>query len=199
MPAWARRSRPDRVRAPSKDAVKHRRSMPRISSAIAGWLLVKTRWGLLPGEGNLPIETMTLNAKTTKASALAVPPSMVLRAEGVIRRHHYEEEEERRREGRKGRRLSLSADPCHNQAAGRLAGRDARPGPNSHQRGRPRSGRGGEMEKAIERDARGSGMGARWHHLHRRDVQGRREADLRQGRLAQGPVTPLQLQPRRQH
>src|SRR3954471_19073036 len=65
MPAWARRSRPDRVRVPSKDAVKHRRSMPRISSAIAGWLLVKTRSGSLPGEGNLPIETVTaLNAKT---------------------------------------------------------------------------------------------------------------------------------------
>jgi hypothetical protein len=30
---------------PSKDAVKHRRSMPMISSAIAGWLLVKTRSG----------------------------------------------------------------------------------------------------------------------------------------------------------
>src|SRR6476646_119448 len=65
MPAWARRSRPDRVRAPSKDAVKHQRSAPRISSAIAGWLLVKTRLGSLPGEGNLPIETVTaLNAKT---------------------------------------------------------------------------------------------------------------------------------------
>ena len=85
MPAWARRSRPDRVRVPSKDAVKHRRSMPRISSAIAGWLLVKTRSGSLPGEGNLPIETMTaLNAKTAKAPALTVPPSMVLRADEVI-------------------------------------------------------------------------------------------------------------------
>src|SRR5260221_10005509 len=85
MPAWARRSRPDRVRAPSKDAVKHRRSMPRISSAIAGWLLVKTRSGSLPGEGNLPIETVTvLNAKTAKARALTVPPSMVLRADEVI-------------------------------------------------------------------------------------------------------------------
>src|SRR5215475_11657778 len=71
--------------------------------------------------------------------------------------HHHEEEKERR-EGRKGRRLSLSADPCENQGAGRLAGRDARLGPNSHQRGRPRSGRGGEMEKAVERDARGSGV-----------------------------------------
>jgi hypothetical protein len=39
--------------------------MPKISSAIAGWLLVKTRSGSLPGEGNLPIETVTaLNAKT---------------------------------------------------------------------------------------------------------------------------------------
>ena len=57
-------------------------SMPRISSAIAGWLLVKTRSGSLPGEGNLPIETVTaLNAKTAKAPALTVPP---LRADEVI-------------------------------------------------------------------------------------------------------------------
>ncbi|MGB7826609.1 MAG: hypothetical protein WBL86_09890, partial [Pseudolabrys sp.] len=55
---------------PSKDAVKHRRSMPRISSAIAGWLLVKTRSGSLPGEGNLPIETVTaLNANGQGARA----------------------------------------------------------------------------------------------------------------------------------
>ena len=36
----------------------------------------------------------------------------------------------------------------------------------------PRSGRGGEMAKAVERDARRSGVGARRHHLHRRDLQG---------------------------
>ena len=42
------------------------------------------------------------------------------------------------------------------------------------------------MEKAVELDAGGSGVGARRNHLHRRDVQERREADLRQGRLAQG-------------
>jgi hypothetical protein len=46
---------------------------------------VKTRLGSLPGEGNLPIETVTaLNAKTAKAPALTVPPSMVLRADEVI-------------------------------------------------------------------------------------------------------------------
>ena len=39
----------------------------------------------LPGEGNLPIETVTaLNAKTAKAPALTVPPSMILRADEVI-------------------------------------------------------------------------------------------------------------------
>ena len=32
-----------------------------------------------------------------------------------------------------------------------------------------------------------SGMGARRHHLHRRDLQGRGEADLRQGRRVGGP------------
>ena len=66
-----------------KDAVNHRRSMPRISSAIAGWLLVKIRSGSLPGEGNLPIETMTaLNAKTGRGPALVVPLSMGLRRRG---------------------------------------------------------------------------------------------------------------------
>ena len=44
------------------------------------------------------------------------------------------------------------------------------------------------MEKAVELNAGGSGVGARRHHLHRRGVQGCREVDLRQGRLAQGPL-----------
>ena len=43
-----------------------------------------------------------------------------------------------------------------------------------------------------------SGVGARRHHLHRRDLQGLREADLRQGRGAGRPVGPVQRQPRRQ-
>jgi len=45
------------------------------------------------------------------------------------------------------------------------------------------------MEKAVELDERGSGVGARRDHLHRRDVQECREADLRQGRLARGPFS----------
>ena len=57
------------MRAPSKDAVKHRRAMPRISSAIAGWLLVKTR--SLPAKEACQIGTVTaLNAKTAKAPLL---------------------------------------------------------------------------------------------------------------------------------
>src|SRR5262245_18774132 len=55
------------------------------------------------------------------------------------------EEDEQRLEGRNRRRLSLSADRCENQGAEGLAGRDARSGPNSHQAGRPRSGRGVEV------------------------------------------------------
>ena len=35
--------------------------------------------------------------------------------------------------------------------------------------------------------ARRAGLVSRWNHLHRRDLQERREADLRQGRFAQGP------------
>src|SRR3954466_16282775 len=59
MPAWVRRSRPDRVRAPSKDVAKHRRSMPRILSAIAGCLVAKTHSGSLRGEGSLPKQKLT--------------------------------------------------------------------------------------------------------------------------------------------
>ena len=59
MLAWARLSRLDRVRAPRKDAVKHLRSMPTISSSIAGWLLAKTHSGSLRGEGSLPKQKLT--------------------------------------------------------------------------------------------------------------------------------------------
>ena len=47
-----------------------------------------------------------------------------------------------------GGRLSLSADRCEDQGAGRLAGRDARSGPDAHQAGRPRRGRGVEVERS---------------------------------------------------
>jgi hypothetical protein len=47
------------VRAPNKDVEKHRRSMPRILSAIAGWLRAKTRSGSLRGEGSLPKQKLT--------------------------------------------------------------------------------------------------------------------------------------------
>jgi ribulose-phosphate 3-epimerase len=70
------------------------------------------------------------------------------------------EEAEERLEGRRGGRLSLSADRRENRGAGRLAGRDARPGPGSRQAGRPRSGRGVEME-------RGSCLVPRRDDLHR--------------------------------
>jgi uncharacterized protein YbjT (DUF2867 family) len=42
--------------------------------------------------------------------------------------------------------------------------------------------------------ARGSGVGARRHHLHRRHVQDCREDDLRQGRRVGRPLRPVQLQ-----
>src|SRR5206468_10843682 len=68
------------------------------------------------------------------------------------------EEEEERLEGRKRRRLSLSDDRCENPGADGLAGRYARSDQNAHQAGRPRSGRGVEMEKALELDVAGSGV-----------------------------------------
>src|SRR3954453_11678785 len=46
--------------------------------------------------------------------------------------------------------------------------------------------------------ARRSRVGARRHHLHRRDLQGRGEDDLCQGRGAGGSRGPVQLKPRRQ-
>src|SRR5678815_2412885 len=58
-------------------------------------------------------------------------------------------------------------------------------------RDRPRSGRGVEVEYP--------GVVSRRIDLHRRDLQERREDDLRQGRLTQGPLAPLQLQPGWQH
>src|SRR3989454_7276272 len=70
-------------------------------------------------------------------------------------------------------------------------GRDALPAPRPDQGGRPRSGRGVE----VERD---SSLVAQRADLHRRDVQECREDDLRQGSLPEGPFKPLQFQSRRQ-
>ena len=72
-----------------------------------------------------------------------------------------------------------------------MARRDARRGPKADQRGLSRRGRGMEM-------ARRPGVGALRHHLHRRDLQGCREADLRQGRRDRRPRGPVQREPRRQ-
>ena len=57
--------------------------------------------------------------------------------------------EEERRERSKRRRLSLPADRCEDQGAGRLARRDARADPKHHQAGRPRRGRGVEVARAF--------------------------------------------------
>jgi Tol biopolymer transport system component len=67
-------------------------------------------------------------------------------------------------------------------------GRDAIPAPRPDQASRPRSGREVEVE-------RGPGVVTRRTDLHRRDVQDRREADLLQGRITEGPFRPFQLEP----
>src|SRR6266851_4863760 len=85
-------------------------------------------------------------------------------------------------------RIPFSADRREDQGTGRLEGRDALPCPRSHQTGCPPSGRGVEVERR-------SGLVSRWNNLHRRDLQERREADVRQGRFAQGPFRTIQLQP----
>src|SRR5262249_40515525 len=40
---------------------------------------------------------------------------------------------------------------------------------------------------------------ARWHHLHRRNVQGACEAHVREGRVGEGSKETLQLEPRGEH
>src|SRR5262245_38794669 len=85
------------------------------------------------------------------------------------------------------KQVSFSADRRENQGARRLAGQDAQPAPYLSQESRSRSGRGVEVE-------RGSGVVARWNDLHRRDVQERREDDLRQRGGSEGSFGPLQLQ-----
>src|SRR5262245_17087880 len=93
------------------------------------------------------------------------------------------QEEERTAE----KQVSFSADRRANQGARRLAGKDAQPAAYLGQGSRSRSRRGVEVE-------RGSGVVARRIDLHRRDLQERREDDLRQRGGSEGSFWPLQLQ-----
>src|SRR5207302_9187314 len=110
-------------------------------------------------------------------------------SKGASRLQH---EEERSAEGR----VSSSAGRRKDQRTGRLAGQDPLQASRPNQTGRPRSGRGVEVEKGHE--SRGSGVVTPRRDLHRRDVQERREADVLQGGLAEGPFGTVQLEPRRQ-
>src|SRR4249919_2694003 len=69
MQASARLSKSDRERLPGNDAAKHRRSIRTISSAIAGWLLVKIRLGSLYGVGDSPIKSSNAQADVPPMSA----------------------------------------------------------------------------------------------------------------------------------
>src|SRR6266550_3618944 len=82
------------------------------------------------------------------------------------------------------KQITFAADRCENQGARRLAGQDAQPAPRLDQGSRSRSRRGVEVERS-------SGLVARWIDLHRRDLQERREDDLRQRRGAEGSFAPL--------
>jgi hypothetical protein len=90
------------------------------------------------------------------------------------------------------RKVSISDDRREDRGAGRLAGQDALPAPHIDQASRPRSRRGVEVE-------RGSGVVSRRIDLHRRDVQERREDDLRQRGGSEGSFGRLQLQSSRKH
>jgi hypothetical protein len=85
------------------------------------------------------------------------------------------------------KQVSFSAYRRENQGARRLAGQDAQLAPYLSQGSRSRSRRGVEVE-------RGSGVVARRIDLHRRDLQERREDDLRQRGGSEGSFGPLQLQ-----
>src|SRR3954468_8329846 len=83
------------------------------------------------------------------------------------------------------------ADRQENRGARRLAGRDIEENAQAHQGGGPGGGGGVEVHGH-------SRLVARRDALHRRVLQGHREADLRQGRFVEGPGEALQLEPRRE-
>jgi hypothetical protein len=87
--------------------------------------------------------------------------------------------------------VSLGADRRKNQGARRLARRNAQPASRPGQGSRSRGRRGVEV-------ARRSGLVARRPDLHRRDLQERREDDVRKRRGAERSVPPLQFKSRRQ-
>src|SRR5262249_35273334 len=107
-----------------------------------------------------------------------------------VSRKKQKERKERnimRKSGSQKWKVSTSDDRRKDQGAGRLAREDARPAPHLDQASRPRGGRGVEVE-------RGSGVVARRIDLHRRNLQERREDDLRQRGGSEGSFGPLQLQ-----
>src|SRR5213596_2144988 len=100
---------------------------------------------------------------------------------GLRKRNGHEEERVAEKQ------VSFAADRRENQGARRLAGQGAQPAPYLSQGSRSRSRRGMEVE-------RGSGVVARRIDLHRRELQERREDDLRQRSGSEGSFGPLQLQ-----
>src|SRR5262249_15057406 len=88
--------------------------------------------------------------------------------------------------------VSFSADRRENQGARRLAGQEAPPAPCPGEGGRSPRPRGGGEE------GRSGGVPPRTG-LHGRDVQERREDDLRQGRGPERSFAALQLQSRGEH
>src|SRR5204862_584063 len=84
-------------------------------------------------------------------------------------------------------RISFSTDRRENPATRRLARQDAEPTACVDQASRSRGRRGMEME-------RGTGLVTRRIDLHRRDLQERREDDLRQRGGFERSFAPLQLQ-----
>ena len=77
-------------------------------------------------------------------------------------------------------RISLCINRRKDQRTRRLARQDPREGPRNHPQRRPRD------RRRVEVDGHSSLLPRR-HRLHRRNLQERRQADLRQGSLVRGP------------
>jgi len=75
--------------------------------------------------------------------------------------------------------VAVNGTTVRGNETGRLAGQDPLQASRPNQTGRPRSGRGVEVEKAFS--SRGSGVVSPRSDLHRRDVQERRETYILQG------------------
>ncbi len=155
--------------------------------SIVTWTLTPTprRHPPAHGTGRLPRRSGTgLSRRRIRLAALP------FRARAIARAHRLTAAQGTKRHDRA--RIAPGqvprADRRADRGAGRLARRDARPAPRPDPAGHSRCGRGMEV-------ARGAGVVFERHGLHRRDLQGGGQADLRQGGVARRSRGPVQFEP----